>query len=193
MVTLPLFVMSIFGHAPQTFRALPFFTFGSAVYFATVRRDRFACVVSFLALAAAAWAFLSAYHGNPELGVKAAVIPQFIVLVALIAGMTFLATRRFERGRKIDRHFGDLTYPLYLYHQNIMIIALSVTSGYSYGVLVGAIVASLLFVYGVHTTVDPAIENIRNRVRGRDLRRTPSSIEDGLEFAGARPSSIAEG
>lgn len=193
MLLSPLFVMSIIGDAPHTFRSLPYFTFGSALYFAAVRRARLARVVSLVALAAAAWEFLSVSHGNPELGVKAAVVPGFIVLVVLIAGMTFLATRQFEHGRKIDRRFGDLTYPLYLYHQNIMIIALSVTSGYSYGVLVEAIAASLLFVYGVHTTVDPAIENIRNRVRGRDLRRTPSSIEDGLKFAGAHPPSIAEG
>lgn len=65
----------------------------------------------------------------------------------------------------------------------------------------GSVTVLIFFCLSGFVIAEAAVEFYRampgafmtNRVRGRDLRRTPSSIEDGLEFAGAHPPSIAEG
>jgi peptidoglycan/LPS O-acetylase OafA/YrhL len=172
----PLFCLSVLGHAPRTFHFLPYFTFGSALYFITLRRSRVAMLVGGLAVPAMIWQFLNAPLTNTAIGAHDNVAAEFAIFAVLLAGMTFLATRRFATGITADRYLGDLTYPLYLYHQNIMIIALSLTAGYSYTVLAIGIAASLVFVCAVHASIDPAIERIRNRVRGRDLRRTGKPV-----------------
>jgi peptidoglycan/LPS O-acetylase OafA/YrhL len=44
--------------------------------------------------------------------------------------MTWLAFRRSER-QQIDQRCGDLSYPLYVHHENMLILALSMTAGYT--------------------------------------------------------------
>lgn len=73
------------------------------------------------------------------------------------------------------------------------------TATLSYGF--GSVAVLIFFCLSGFVITEAAVEFYRatpgafmtNRVRGRDLRRTPSSIEDGLKFAGAHPPSIAEG
>jgi len=75
------------------------------------------------------------------------VAAQYSILVALIGAMTWLAFKTSDR-RVFDRACGELSYPLYLYHQNVIIVALSLTTGYSY----------------------PAVNQVRDIVRGRRLQ-----------------------
>jgi peptidoglycan/LPS O-acetylase OafA/YrhL len=176
----PAFIMAVLGHAPRVWQFEPYFVYGGTLYYAIDRRRRIAQLTSFIAVAAMTWQFLADNHDVVKLGVHGDVTAQFIVLAALLAGMTYLAGRQFDIGKKLDRRLGELTYPLYLYHQNVMIVALSLTTEYSYSVLAITAIISWIFVWAIHNVVDPLLDNMRDRVRGRDLRQlSVSSVTPG--------------
>ena len=97
------------------------------------------------------------------------VVAQYSILAALIGTMTWLAFKTSNR-RAFDRTCGELSYPLYLYHQNVIIVALSLTTGYSYPVFVTGVAMSLIVSYGLMRLVDPAVNRVRDIVRGRRLQ-----------------------
>ena len=66
---------------------------------------------------------------HPVLGFRRAVGTEFAVLVALLGIMTALARVRIGKFRTADQALGNFTHPLYLWHLDVMIIILSVTTG----------------------------------------------------------------
>jgi peptidoglycan/LPS O-acetylase OafA/YrhL len=169
LILAPLFPLALLGRAAPMLQFLPHFTYGCALYFWAAKRKRVALAISAGALVAMAWQFLSQSARHPEFGFERAVATEFVELTMLVGLMTALAFKRFQSLRDADRFFGDLTYPLYLYHQNIMIVVLSLTAGYSYAVFAATIVAAFVAVYGLHRVIDPLVDRERDRVRGRQL------------------------
>ena len=60
--------------------------------------------------------------------------------------MMVLARGRITSFRSIDAYCGNLSYPVYLYHQNVLLALLIITAGYSYpvfvlGMLLSAVIA----------------------------------------------------
>jgi peptidoglycan/LPS O-acetylase OafA/YrhL len=110
-----------------------------------------------------------------DAGYSRAVTGQFLLLVVLISVMTWLAVRS-GRYRRIDQRCGDLTYPLYVYHENILVLMLSMTAGYSYSITVAAILLAVLASYALMQLVDPGVNRLRDLIRGKRIR----SPEAGL-------------
>jgi len=110
---------------------------------------------------------------------------QYSILVALIGIMTWLAFKTSDR-RAFDRACGELSYPLYLYHQNVIIMALSLTTGYSYPVFAIGVAMSLLVSYGLMRLVDPAVNRVRDVVRGKRLQ--PASRYAAHDGTAQRPA-----
>ena len=99
-----------------------------------------------------------------------AVFNQYVILAILIAAMTFVASK--PGGRKVfDQECGELSYPLYIHHQNMLILMISLTAGYSYPVFAIGIVASLVVSFGLMRLVDPTVNRLRNAIRGGRLDR----------------------
>ena len=162
----PLFVLSLAGRVPAMFLYTPHFAFGCALYFFVStgsRRSLWVCVAS---LAGMALSFAAQPPLHEGLGFARAVEAQFALLAGLIGLMTVLAYRTAGVVERFDRWAGDLTYPLYLWHVNVMVAALSITTGYSLAGLAGTVIASLLVAWMLRCLVDPLIDRARDAVRG---------------------------
>ena len=114
-----------------------FFLYGALLL--NWRRHRAALVACALGMTT----YIGLVPAEADAGYVRAVTTQYLVLVVLIGVMTWLAVRR-GRYRRIDQRCGDLTYPLYVYHGNFIVLVLSVTSGYSYAAMTTGIVLAVL-------------------------------------------------
>lgn len=99
-----------------------------------------------------------------------AVLEQYLILITLIGAMTWLASRP-GNPHAFDQRCGELSYPLYIHHQNILILMISLTTGYSYPVFAVGLFVSLAASYGLMRIVDPTINRLRNIIRGGHLGR----------------------
>jgi peptidoglycan/LPS O-acetylase OafA/YrhL len=165
---IPLFIAALAGRGPAMFSFLPFFVYGSALYFALSGR-RIGWAVSLLCVPAI---FLCA--SMTALSRPAGVAPRSLVgnlalLIVLLAVMMVLATATRRRRLALDRYLGDLTYPLYLYHEIIFILVMTLSPTYSYTLLFAAMGISLGFAALMTAAVDPVVARYRNRVRGVNL------------------------
>jgi len=102
------------------------------------------------------------------------VLEQYIILVTLIGAMTWLASRP-GNPHAFDQRCGELSYPLYIHHQNMLILMISLTTGYSYPVFAIGLFVSLAASYGLMRVVDPTVNRLRNGVRGGQLERVGNS------------------
>ena len=138
-----------------------FFAYGVLLYdWRRHKRDLFASILGMMLY----FALLPVRNHNR------AVALQFVILAGLIATLTWLAFHQTQR-RSFDRQCGDLSYPLYIYHQNMLILVISATAGYSYFVFFSGIALSLLTSYGLMRLVDPVVNRLRDIIRGRRLER----------------------
>lgn len=97
-----------------------------------------------------------------------AVLAQYFILIAMIGLMTWLAFRP-GNPHAFDQSCGELSYPLYIHHQNALIVMISLTKGYSYPVFMIGLVVSLAASYALMRLVDPTVNRLRNVVRGGRL------------------------
>jgi peptidoglycan/LPS O-acetylase OafA/YrhL len=165
----PLFIAALAGRGPAMFSFLPYFVYGSALYFALSGR-RTGWVVSLLCVPAMLFhcAWMTAV--NPPAGATpGSLIGNLALLVVLLAVTTVLATATRRRRQALDRYLGDFTYPLYLYHEVILILVLTFSVAYSYTLLFAAMCISLGFAALMAAAVDPAVARYRDRVRGVSL------------------------
>jgi peptidoglycan/LPS O-acetylase OafA/YrhL len=102
----------------------------------------------------------------------------FLVLLAITISLAFMPI---ARGRNIDRALGNLTYPLYLYHEVVLIVILTVTTGYAYTTLALGVVLSFVTAAILAALVDPAVTFYRDRVRGRALQRSSTDFTEPQE------------
>ena len=144
-----------------------FFFFGALLY----DHRRYPASLPLCVLGMSLYIFMFPLHANPhDLSLA---IAQYSILAALIGVMTWLAFRTTTR-RAFDRACGEVSYPLYLYHQSFIILVLSLTTGYSYPAFATGIALSLLASYGLAQVVDPAVNRLRDIVRGGRLQSARS-------------------
>jgi peptidoglycan/LPS O-acetylase OafA/YrhL len=169
MATVPLAVHALAGKQPAMFQFVPHFVFGAALYLLVTRGGRAAGAVVAVSFAGILAQFFMQPSHHPTLGFERALPFQLMLLFVLLGLMTFLATARFPRLLHIDRFLGDVTYAFYLWHLNVMIVALSVTKGYSYTTFVISILASLVAALIPFWAIESNLRKLRDSVRGGRL------------------------
>jgi peptidoglycan/LPS O-acetylase OafA/YrhL len=171
LLLLPFSWLIIHGRGPEMLGFTPYFAFGGALYFAT-GGSRAGWLTVLVSIPLMLWQFIEDQARTvPLQGIPLSVTGNLIILVALLAGMTALAFPSIARGRDIDRTLGNLTYPLYLYHEVVLIVILTVTTGYSYSTFALSFVLSFVVAAILMALVDPVVTFYRDRVRGRTLRQ----------------------
>ena len=108
---------------------------------------------------------------HTDAGYHRAILEQCLILIAMVGAMTWLAFRP-GQPHAFDQRCGELSYPLYIHHQNLLILLISLTKGYSYPVFAFGLVASLPLAYGLSRLVDPTVNQLRNVIRGGQLEHT---------------------
>ena len=166
----PLFRLAIQGHGVAMLGFLPYFAFGGGLYFASLRSP-VGWVTVALSLPAMLWQQIvqQAVTTTP-LSVQLSWTGNLIALVVLLGLMSILALVTIGRGQGTDRLVGNLTYPLYLYHESVLIVVLTFTTGYSYGVFVAGMGLSLMTAVAMMALIDPLVVLYRDRVRGRAVQ-----------------------
>ncbi len=159
-----------------------FFFFGALLY----DHRRYPISLGLCTLGMSLYFFMLHSHLSPY--APGVIMVQYAVLVCLICVMTWLAFRKSDH-QVFDRACGELSYPWYIHHQNIIILMLSLTAGYSYPVLVLGIAISLVVSYGLMRLVDPAVNRLRDTIRGRKLRPA-NSLAPSLAMAEPHPMLI---
>ena len=184
----PLFVVAV-TRGDNALVYAPYFAFGSALYFA-ISRCRSGLLVIMLSIPAMLWQYLL----NP-LTVPlpdAPPVPIWGNLAILTALMSMLITLSFVNSSKLrrtDQVLGSFTYPLYLYHEDVLVFVLTFTAGYSYGIFAGAMAASMIFACLMTGAVDTLVNRYRDRVRGR--RVTQDVLEPLADVRRGRDGVLA--
>lgn len=165
----PLFILSVRGHGVGMMAFLPYFVFGGGLYFAADgRRGGWLAVA--LSIPAMLWQCVSALLDtrSPH-GALPSIPGNLGLLVVLLAALALLGFGRLTAWRAPDRLLGNLTYPLYLYHEDVLVVLLTFTTGYSYRVFGAGLVLSLVVAILLAAVVDPVVNRYRDQVRGRRL------------------------
>ena len=174
----PLFGLAVLGRGIGMLAFLPYFAFGGGLYFASTGR-RTGWLITLLSVPAMIWQCVAELRTpGPIQAIPSSMQGSLIVLLALLSVMTMLAFATIAKGRSTDRTLGNLTYPLYLYHEDVLVVVLTFTTGYSYWVLAAGILLSLLTAMIFVALVDPLVTRFRDRVRGRSLDQDQSAFQD---------------
>ena len=156
---------------------VPYFVFGSGLYFA-ISRSRWGCVVMLSSIPAMLWQCLvQSPVLQPPGAPPTSVWPNLAVLTVLMAMLVILSVVRLPKLRSSDQMLGGLTYPLYLYHEDVLVVVLTFTTGYSYGAFVGAMLASVIVASLMTVIVDASVDRYRDRLRGRQIMLEPAVLE----------------
>jgi peptidoglycan/LPS O-acetylase OafA/YrhL len=173
-----LYIASAVGLLPPKVGLIGYFAFGYGLYVATTGSRP---ALWFTCACVPAIILHFARHPNYTIieGVGRNLVTDFLALGLLMTVMVFLACNKFDGFRRADRFLGDITYPLYMYHLNVLMILMSITVGYHYPVYLAGMVLSVLVAYAMSATLDPLVNRLRNRIRGRrvDLPLAISSTD----------------
>lgn len=175
----PVLVLSAIGRLPEKVGLISYFGFGAALFF-TSSGKRMAPLV-WLSLAGIVLHFSTLPVLNAENGYARDVPLQAGLLALMLALMVVLAFSEFRGFRTADRWLGNLSYPLYLQHQNVEVALYSMAGGFSYGVVFGGIPLAMLFSYGAGQLIDPLVNGLRDRVRGGRLVAPPQLASVGAQ------------
>jgi peptidoglycan/LPS O-acetylase OafA/YrhL len=163
-------------HGPEMLGSAPYFAFGGGLYFATAG-SRTGLLTVLASVPVMLWQFIeSQIRMAPIQGIPVSVAGNLIIFIALLSSMAALAFVSIVKGRAIDRTLGDLTYPLYLYHEDVLVVILTATMGYAYSTLAIGFLLSFATAAVLMWLVDPAVTLYRNRVRGRALREVHGKV-----------------
>ncbi len=183
LLLVPCLLLAATGKLPAKVGLISYFLFGASLYLATIGK-RTGPLVG-LWLAGILLHFFSQPIVNPQGGPARNVVAQAVILAAMLALMTYLAWHRFARFKSADRSLGDLSYPLYMHHQNVEIVLFSLAGTFSYAIALVGIPLSVLFSYGMMRLIDPMVNRVRDRIRGR-------KVDIGQDFAApTRPASLS--
>ena len=168
VLMLPGALLSLAGYGFKTFGFVSYFAFGVGLYFAMKGSwfGGFTAAVSFIILMVR---FFQQSPLHSDLGFHRAVSAQACVLVGLLLVMIVLAGLKMDRWRRVDSYLGAITYPIYVYHFVILVVVTSAFPTYRYRWFVGGIVLSIIFPALMAEILDPQINRLRDRVRGKRL------------------------
>lgn len=169
LVCVPLFGLALSGRGIAMFQFLPYFVFGGALFYCVRGGSNWAYIIAVIALAGIDWHFLAQPAQHRLLGFARDVTFQFSLLTGLLLVMGVLAYLPSRRIERLDRKLGDLTYPLYMHHLNVILLVYMMMPEYSWRVLALAVGASFALAFVLHKIVDPLVDRLRNKVRGRTI------------------------
>lgn len=161
-----IFIASIIGLLPSKVGLIAYFAFVYGLYNAT-KGSRTAYWFSFACPPAIIYHFIHFPNYTVIDGIGRDITADLLVLGALLALLTFLGFTTFQNLKRVDMLFGQITYPLYLYHINVLVVVMSVTHEFHYVTYAIGMVLSIVVAYVFSVTVDPLVNIIRDRVRGR--------------------------
>jgi peptidoglycan/LPS O-acetylase OafA/YrhL len=177
LLLLPAAWLAVHRSGPEMLMYTPYFVFGSGLYFATVG-SRIGWITALLCVPIMLWQFVGdELRIVPIQGIPLSLTGNLITLIILLAIMTALAFVPIAGGRTTDRMLGNLTYPLYLYHEVVLIVVLTFTTGYAYSTLAIGFALSLATAALMMALVDPAVTRYRDRIRGKALHPARVSAE----------------
>ncbi len=167
----PAFWSGTHEHGSQQLTFLPYFVFGGGLYFASLgsRTGWLTLGLSIPFMFVQYWSFDA--QVAPWEGIPHSPFGALVILIMLLGALTILAFAQFGKHRRADQMAGDLTYPLYLYHEVVLIVLLTLFPTYSYGVFAAGIVLSLAVSAILMALLDPVVTHYRDLIRGRRLPR----------------------
>jgi peptidoglycan/LPS O-acetylase OafA/YrhL len=188
LLLLPLAWFAVHQHGPEMLMYVPYFAFGGALYFATAG-SRAGWLIARVSVPLMLWQFIEAQiRIVPIQGIPLSLTGNLVILVVLLIMMTALAFAPISKGRYVDRALGNLTYPLYLYHEVVLIVVLTLTTGYAYTTLAITVVLSLVTAAALMALVDPAVTRYRDRVRGQALERASPRMQQPIAISVLQPT-----
>lgn len=169
LACLPLYGLALLGRGIAMFQFLPYFVFGGALFYCVRGGSTWAYAIALLALAGIDVHFLTQPAQHKVLGFARDVTFQFALLTGLVLLMGVLAYLPSRRIEGIDRGLGDLTYPLYMHHLNLILATYLLMPEASGRAMSMAVAASIVVAVGLHKLVDPLVDRLRNKVRGQKI------------------------
>jgi peptidoglycan/LPS O-acetylase OafA/YrhL len=153
----------LLAHRPGILSTAPMFLVGSALFLLDTRPGwRHGALLAVSVCVAAAGFASWRQHGAPVL------MWQLSVLAGLLALFAWLVTRDGDF-RWLDKRLGNLSYPLYLNHYVVGILANSLIGWLDWRVFAGACVAAVLLAMAAESVIDKPLRGLRDRIRARAL------------------------
>jgi peptidoglycan/LPS O-acetylase OafA/YrhL len=169
LLFVPLFVLHLVKRIPDSSTLIlyiPYFWFGSSLYFLGTSAAPYVAIGAALMVAAD---YLP--HAFPTLSATSDPVywANVLVLVLLLAITAALAFKPLSLRRGLDQLLGNLSYPLYVYHIDVLLLLRILKADNHWWTLVFAV----LFCLGVcglfYFMVDPTLRRFRDRIRGAQL------------------------
>jgi len=155
---------------------VPYFTLGVCLYGLAERRTVARVSGVFISSVLSALHFSRYIQGKVEIGpvwlhdlvtpTHLATMSSFILIPPLVYFLGKVRTSK--RAAEIDRRFGDLTYPLYLNHFSVLVIAYSLNRRFS-GVTLVVCASSIALSTLLAASIERPPTRMRDRIRGQTL------------------------
>lgn len=184
--------------APSMLRFIPYFLCGTCLYLASSQARPLARIAGIIAAIAFAGILVEQGHKPPvheAAGFTRDRLSQTLIMVLLIALFTALSFIRIGgRLARFDRALGDLSYPLYVVHDPIIVlVALYFAPGVP--TAMATAVVALMVAWLLYTVVEQPLIALRARIRKAEIRfaedmEAPSVSAMKAPDAGLHPSGM---
>lgn len=166
---LAVFGLFLIGKAPALFGFAPYFVFGATLFYILSGHKK-AWALLLPAGVAMTWHFGQLSALDTQSHAFAPNMPaQFLIFGALTIATVILATLNSTRFQKLDRFWGELSYPLYLNHFIVGVVWKSLYPDPSDNLFFVACGTSFFFSIVMYYLVEPPLKKLRNVVRGQKL------------------------
>lgn len=149
------------------FSFAPYFMFGVSLYFVVEKRSVKARSAVLVSLALSLMHFVLYIGKGPQNLVAG---PTLALATLCLVIMPLARMRVSAKIRQIDRWLGDLSYPIYLNHYAVSILALSLAPTRNVWVFLMSVVLCVGASWAVAQLTEPFSARLRNRIRGVALR-----------------------
>jgi peptidoglycan/LPS O-acetylase OafA/YrhL len=155
----------------------PYFVLGCSLYFVRVSGALSAKFLALIAYILVGLHFFRYVQGQTSMSMQAVygiarprVLVASLMMLSLPIVLMLLASLQVsQRTARVDKWFGDLTYPLYLNHYIVLVAFWSLVEQRSWTIQVMAIGLALVLAYVMKLAVDVPVASLRDWVRGLRL------------------------
>lgn len=169
------------GLLPGKVGLVAYFAFGWSLYGA-IQGSKWATLFAFGCCAAMARSFVAHPTYTLPDGIEANYAADFGLAVGLLIAMVLLARATLAKGRSrnVDQALGAVTFPLYVYHMNVLVLVASVPRAYTMEGYAAGMALSFAVAWLMHQGVDPLVDRLRDRVRGERLTEAKAAARQSL-------------
>jgi peptidoglycan/LPS O-acetylase OafA/YrhL len=155
----------------------PYFVLGCSLYFvhiSGVRGARFLALVAYTLVGLHFFRYVQGQTGMSMQAVYGIAQPRVLVASLMMLSlpivlMLLVSLQVSQRTARVDKWFGDLTYPLYLNHYIVLVAIWSLVEQRSWATQVMAMGLALALAYVMKLAVDVPVASLRDWVRGLRL------------------------